>query len=93
MENQTTRNRILVVEDEEDIARLLKIHLCDIAFEVDVVNNGVDGLNRACNTEYSLIVLDLMLPRMDGLEVCRRLSTQSINTPYYCFHSCLQFFF
>ncbi len=73
--------RILVVEDDPDISHLLEINLKDIAFQVDVVNNGVDGLNRASNHDYQLIVLDLMLPGMDGLELCRRLRSQSVNTP------------
>ena len=73
--------RILVVEDDPDISHLLEIHLQDIAFKVDVVNNGVDGLNRASNHSYQLIVLDLMLPGLDGLEVCRLLRGQSIITP------------
>ncbi len=73
--------RILVVEDDPDISHLLDIHLQDLAFEVDVVNNGIEGLNRASNHDYQLIVLDLMLPGLDGLEVCRQLRGQSNNTP------------
>ena len=73
--------RILVVEDDPDISHLLEIHLQDIAFKVDVVHNGIDGLNRASNHAYQLIVLDLMLPGLDGLEVCRMLRSQSITTP------------
>ena len=78
---QTNARRILVVEDDADISHLLEINLKDIAFQVDVVNNGVDGLNRASNHDYQLIVLDLMLPGMDGLELCRRLRSQSVNIP------------
>ena len=78
---QTQCKRILVVEDDPDISQLLEINLKDIAFQVDVVNNGVDGLNRASNHDYQLIVLDLMLPGMDGLELCRRLRSQAINIP------------
>jgi DNA-binding response OmpR family regulator len=74
-------SRILVIEDDPDICHLLEIHLLDNAFQVDVVNNGIDGLNRASNHPYDLIVLDLMLPGMDGLEICRRLRHQSITTP------------
>ena len=70
-----------MVEDDADISHLLEINLKDIAFQVDVVNNGVDGLNRASNHDYQLIVLDLMLPGMDGLELCRRLRSQSVNIP------------
>lgn len=78
---QTSARRILVVEDDPDISHLLAINLRDIAFQVDVVNNGIDGLNRASNHDYQLIVLDLMLPGMDGLELCRRLRSQSVNIP------------
>ena len=73
--------RILVVEDDPDISHLLEIHLQDIAFKVDVVHNGIDGLNRASNHSYQLVVLDLMLPGLDGLELCRILRSQSITTP------------
>jgi len=78
---QTCSKHILVVEDDPDISHLLQINLKDIDFHVDVVNNGVDGLNRASNHDYQLIVLDLMLPGMDGLELCRRLRSQNINIP------------
>jgi DNA-binding response OmpR family regulator len=78
---QAACKRILVVEDDPDISQLLEINLKDIAFQVDTVNNGVDGLNRATNHDYQLIVLDIMLPGMDGLEMCRRLRSQSINIP------------
>ena len=73
--------RILVVEDDPDICHLLELHLRDNAYEVDVVGNGIDGLNRAGNHDYRLIVLDLMLPGLDGLELCRRLRGQAIATP------------
>jgi DNA-binding response OmpR family regulator len=78
---KSSDKHILVVEDDPDISQLLEINLKDIAFQVDVVNNGVDGLNRASNHDYQLIVLDLMLPGMDGLELCRRLRSQSVNIP------------
>jgi DNA-binding response OmpR family regulator len=79
--HQAIGKRILVVEDDIDISHLLKINLKDLAFQVDVVTNGIDGLNRASNHDYQLIVLDLMLPGMDGLELCRRLRSQSVNVP------------
>ncbi len=77
----TDGKRILIVEDDVDISHLLEINLNDIAFQVDIANNGIDGLNRASNHDYQLIVLDLMLPGMDGLELCRRLRAQSIHIP------------
>ena len=73
--------RILVIEDDTDISHLLEIHLADIAFEVDVASNGIDGLERARRQEYCMIVLDLMLPGLDGLEVCRRLRGEARFTP------------
>ena len=74
-------NRILVVEDDPDISHLLDINLRDNAFEVDVANNGPQGLELALTENYQLIVLDLMLPGLDGLEICKRLRSQGITTP------------
>jgi DNA-binding response OmpR family regulator len=76
-----SKQRILVVEDDPDISHLLEIHLRDNAYKVDVVGNGIDGLERASKHPYQLIVLDLMLPGIDGLEVCRRLRRQMVNVP------------
>jgi DNA-binding response OmpR family regulator len=73
--------RILVVEDDPDISHLLEIQLRAHAFEVDVVSNGLAGLQRASSERYQLIVLDLMLPGIDGLEVCKRLRSQAITVP------------
>jgi len=73
--------RVLVIEDDPDISHLLKINLADIAFEVDVASSGLDGLERARREDYCMIVLDLMLPGMDGLEVCRRLRGDAKSTP------------
>ncbi|HHO59602.1 MAG TPA: response regulator transcription factor [Thiotrichales bacterium] len=81
MPNTHTKGQLLVIEDDADIAGLLAIHLSDIAFNVDIASNGIDGLNRALNTPYNMIVLDLMLPGMDGLDICRRLRQQKNNTP------------
>lgn len=77
----TSGMRILVIEDDSDISHLLEIHLADLAFKVDVANNGIDGFKRASKYPYQLIVLDLMLPGLDGLEVCRRLRNQATTTP------------
>jgi DNA-binding response OmpR family regulator len=73
--------RILVVEDDPDISHLLEINLRDNAFEVDVANNGLDGLERARTKDNQLFVLDLMLPGLDGLEICKRLRSQAITVP------------
>jgi DNA-binding response OmpR family regulator len=73
--------RILVIEDDPDISHLLEIHLRDNAYQVDVVNNGGDGLECASRHSYQLIVLDLMLPGVDGLEICRCLRGQENTVP------------
>lgn len=74
-------HKVLVVEDEQHIADLLKMHLEDLECEVDMVHDGVNGLNSALNEAYNLIVLDLNLPKLDGLEVCKRLRSADNNTP------------
>lgn len=72
--------KILVVEDEAALADLIGINLKDLG-EVAVADNGVDGLEKAQSEEFDLIILDLMLPRLDGLEVCRRLRKSSSYVP------------
>ncbi|MBD3357703.1 MAG: response regulator [Chitinivibrionales bacterium] len=64
---------ILVVEDNQDLAHLLKLHLQDLSYEVDLTFNGPDALAKAEANTYDLIILDILLPGMDGLEICRRL--------------------
>ncbi len=64
--------RILVVEDHGDIAHLLELHLRDLGCDVTVAADGATGLNQAARGDFDLIILDLMLPDMDGLEVCRQ---------------------
>ncbi len=73
--------KILVVEDNPDIAHLLSLHLRDLACEVDVAGDGLSGYDKAANGGYDLIILDLMLPGMEGLEVCRRVRTKAQYTP------------
>lgn len=64
---------ILVIEDDQDIAELVALHLRDEGFEVDLAHDGRDGLAMAEKGHYDLLVLDLMLPGMDGLSICRQL--------------------
>lgn len=72
--------RILVVEDELDLQRALTRALRDEGYAVDAADNGEDGLFNAENTDYDAIVLDVMLPRLDGWEVLARLRKQK-RTP------------
>ena len=73
--------RLLVVEDEKRIAQALRAGLEDEGYAVDVEHDGEDGLNAALAFEYDAILLDVMLPSLDGFEVCRRLRAESRHTP------------
>ena len=66
-------SRILIIEDEEAIADLEKDYLELSGFEVNICNNGMDGLQSALEEDFDLIVLDLMLPGMDGFEICKHI--------------------
>ena len=65
--------RALVVEDNREIAELVKLHLHDIQCDADIVADGKRGLELAASGRYNLVVLDLMLPEVDGLTVCREI--------------------
>lgn len=73
-------SKILIVEDEESIADLEKDYLELSGFEVEVANDGQVGLERALNDEFDLLILDLMLPGVDGFEICRQVR-ETKNTP------------
>jgi DNA-binding response OmpR family regulator len=72
---------ILVVEDNKDLAHLLEMHLRDLSFDVDLAFDGDKGLAKAETETYDLIILDLMLPGLDGLEICRRLRSRGGYAP------------
>lgn len=65
--------RVLIVEDDRDIGNLVELHLADLECEVDRAYDGPTGLNSALARAYDLIILDLMLPGLDGIELCRRI--------------------
>ncbi|MCC7117028.1 MAG: response regulator [Anaerolineales bacterium] len=69
--------RLLVVEDDVDIANMLKIYFSGLQFSVDVANRGMDALEKVKQVLPHLMVLDIMLPDIDGYEVCRRLRTST----------------
>lgn len=73
-------SKILIVEDEVAIAELQKDYLEMNGFEVEVCGNGKDGAQLAIQNEYDLVILDLMLPGMDGYEVCRKIREEK-NIP------------
>ena len=73
--------KILVIEDDKDIAHLVELHLRDAGHEVRVTHDGTTGLELALSNPYDLIILDLLLPGVDGLEICRRVRAASAYTP------------
>lgn len=75
------QQRILIVEDDPNIANVIEIHLKDLGYKLDRAIDGKTGLQKALENEYSLIILDVMLPKLDGLEVCRRIRAENKYTP------------
>jgi len=69
------KSRLLIVEDDVDIGNMLKIYFSGMDFEVDVAVRGLDALEKTKQVQPNLIVLDIMLPDIDGFEVCRNLRT------------------
>lgn len=73
-------SRILIIEDEESIAELEKDYLELSGFEVEIENDGEAGLTKALHEDFDLLILDLMLPGVDGFEICRKVREVK-NTP------------
>ena len=73
--------KVLVIEDDPNIVNLLEIHLRDLDCVLDKAAHGTDGLERGLKNQYDLIILDLMLPGLDGMEICRRLRAKEVYTP------------
>ncbi len=81
MEHHPSSKKILVVEDNRDLAHLLELHLRDLSYGVELAFDGTTGLKKALEGRFDLVILDIMLPGTDGLEICRRLRSQPIYTP------------
>ena len=73
--------RVLVIEDQRDMANLVKLHLDDIDCRTKLAFDGHAGLADAGANHYDLIILDLLLPKENGLEICRRLRARNDYTP------------
>ncbi len=73
--------KILVVDDEQSIATLLKYNLEQSGYSVVTAHDGEEGRDKAIEQSPDLIILDLMLPQMDGIEVCKELRQRKVNTP------------
>ena len=72
-------SKILIIEDEEAIADLEKDYLELSGFEVEIANRGDTGLDRALTEKFDLIILDLMLPEVDGFDICRQVRQERIS--------------
>ena len=73
--------KVLVVEDDRDMVELLEIHLKDLDCEMDLAYDGQTGLQKALAYDYDLMVLDVMLPGTDGLEICRQVRAHNKANP------------
>jgi DNA-binding response OmpR family regulator len=73
--------KALIIEDDKDISDLIAIHLADLGFETDKVFDGKEGLLKALNNSYKIILLDIRLPGLDGMEVCKKIRLEKIHTP------------
>jgi two-component system, OmpR family, alkaline phosphatase synthesis response regulator PhoP len=71
------QKKVLIIEDDPNIADLVEIHLNDLGFELERAEDGRTGLEMALSNNYSIVILDLMLPQLSGLEVCKEI--RSVN--------------
>jgi heavy metal response regulator len=81
MESRINAMRILVVEDEKKIAGFIRRGLREDGYVVEVAGDGEEGYNLATAEEFDLIILDIMLPGMDGITICRKLRQDGLSTP------------
>jgi DNA-binding response OmpR family regulator len=75
------QKNILIIEDNADIAHLVGVNLRGSHMQVDHAVDGIEGLQKALTDSYQLVILDLMLPGMDGMDVCREMRNKKIYTP------------
>lgn len=78
---QAPSDPILIVEDDKDLSELIRIQLSDLEFKIDQSYNGSEAFNKASENSYAMIILDVMLPGMDGFEICRKIRTKDSKTP------------
>lgn len=75
------QKRILIVDDDDEIRELLEFDIASSGYFVDTAVNGLEGLNKALNNTYDLILLDVMMPKMNGFEVCRNIRQAKLAVP------------
>lgn len=72
---------VLIIEDDPEIVRLLEIHLTDLGCNIHKAGSGPQGLQQALDGKLDLIILDVMLPGMDGIEICKKIRGNDIDSP------------
>lgn len=77
LERQGQKERILIVDDDVDICRYVQVNLVLDGYEVEIAHDGEEGLRKAIDTQPDLVLLDVMMPGLDGTEVCRRLRSDA----------------
>lgn len=75
------QKRILIVDDDDEIRELLEFDIASSGYFVDTATNGLEGLNKALNNAYDLILLDVMMPKMNGFEVCKNIRQAKLAVP------------
>jgi two-component system, OmpR family, alkaline phosphatase synthesis response regulator PhoP len=73
--------KILIIEDDPDIADLLELHLKDLELNLDRAEDGELGLTKALDNDYELVILDVMLPKLNGLDVCKKIREDKKSLP------------
>lgn len=75
------QKKILIVDDDDEIRELLEFDVAQSGYFVDTAKDGLEGLNKALNNSYDLILLDVMMPKMNGFDVCKNIRNAKINIP------------
>lgn len=75
------QKRILIVDDDDEIRELLEFDISSSGYFVDIAKDGLEGLNKALNNTYDLILLDVMMPKMNGFEVCKNIRQAKLAVP------------
>jgi DNA-binding response OmpR family regulator len=75
------QKRILIIDDDEEIRELLEFDIASSGYFVDSAKDGLEGLNKALNNSYDLILLDVMMPKMNGFDVCKNIRQAKLSIP------------
>lgn len=76
-----SQKRILIVDDDDEIRELLEFDIRSSGYFVDTAKDGLEGLNKALNNSYDLILLDVMMPKMNGFNVCKNIRNAKLSIP------------